>query len=69
MVVAELIVISSGLGGMITVFLARYQMDMAYAITIVFLLISGLLVGLVQYLESRFLKWRSSDESAVRAAM
>lgn len=69
MVVAELIVISSGLGGMVTVFLARYQMDKAYAITFVFLIISGLLVGFVQYLESRFLNWRSSKEGAVHAAI
>lgn len=70
MVVAELIIISAGLGGMITVFLARYRMDMAYAMTLVFLLISGVFVGIVQYLESSFLKWRSSaGESAVHVQM
>lgn len=66
MVVAELIVISSGLGGMITVLMARYRMDMAYAMTIVFLIISGVFVGMVQLLESRLLEWRSlADEGAV----
>ena len=70
MVVAELIVISSGLGGMITVFMARYRMDMAYAMTLVFLLISGVFVGTVQYLESRVLKWRiRADGGAVHVPM
>lgn len=58
MIVAELIVISVGIGLLIERYTSRFEMGFAYAVIIAILLVSALFVQLVRLLERRALKWR-----------
>jgi ABC-type nitrate/sulfonate/bicarbonate transport system permease component len=59
MIVAEMIVISAGVGRLLTLSTASFELPRAYALTIVVFLISAAFVSFVQAIETRALGWRS----------
>lgn len=59
MVVAELILISAGVGRLLTLSTASFQMAEGYALVVVVLLISAAFVGGVSFVETRVLHWRT----------
>lgn len=67
MVVAELIVISVGVGKLIDFYTARFDMASTYAVVIVVLLIAAIFLQLVRAVERRVLSWRVTVAESARS--